>query len=80
MIESKEVPKEVWDAMLKVVESNIPRLFLASDGSKLKLLKTQLLKQKPEQLREIMRRSPCRSDFALTRAKLGPGQLTLISK
>ncbi len=80
MIEAKEVPKEVWDTMLKVVEGNIPRLFLASDGSKLKLLKTQLLKQKPEQLREIMRRSPCRSDFSLTRAKLSPGQLTLISK
>ncbi|MBK6908772.1 MAG: response regulator [Rhodocyclaceae bacterium] len=79
-IEANDVPKEIWDAMLRVVESNIPRLFLASDGSKLKLLKTQLLKQKPEQLREIMRRSPCRSDFSLTRAKLGPGQITLISK
>lgn len=79
-LESKDVPADIWERMLQVVELEVPKLFIASDGQRLKLLKTQLLKHNPDQLREIMRRSPFRSDFSLTRAKLPVGQLTLISK
>lgn len=80
LLEAKEWPKEIWERMELVLRDAVPELFVASDRSRLKLVKTQLMKQKPEQMGEIMRRSPYRSDFALSRGKLAPGQLTLISK
>lgn len=77
---AKELPAEIFDRASTVLARQIPGLFKSSDGRKLRLMRTQLLKQHIPQLREIMKRSPYRNDFSIARDSLPPGQLTLMSK
>lgn len=77
---AKELPREIFDRASIVLAQQMPSLFKSSDGRKLCLVRTQLLKQQIPQLLEIMRRSPYRNDFSIARHSLPPGQLTLMSK
>lgn len=77
---SQEPPKATVDQASAILARQIPRLFTSPDARTLRLTRTQLLRQQIPQLREIMSRSPCRSDFAIAWGGLPVGQLTLMSK
>jgi CheY-like chemotaxis protein len=66
--------------ILMLLGEEVCQLFASSDGRRLSLAKTQMMQKDVPQLRDIMRRSPKRCDFAITRAHYPSGRMTLISK
>ncbi len=74
------VPADIWVHAEKFLKEQASRMFLASDRGHFQLMKSQIIKHRPEQLVGIMKRSSTRSDFELTRATLLPGRISLIAK
>ena len=74
------VPPDIWAHAEKFLREQAARMFLASDRGHFQLMKSQIIKHRPEQLVGIMKRSSTRSDFELTRATLLPGRISLIAK
>lgn len=77
---AQELPTPTLDRASAILARHVPRLFTSSDARNLRLTRTQLLKRQIPQLGEIMKRSPCRTDFTIARDDLPVGQLTLVSK
>lgn len=77
---AEQLPANIWAYYEQNLREKGANAFTVSDGSKLKPLKIQYVKQNEAQLREIIRRFPYRSDYSLQLENLPSGRLCFLAK